>query len=55
MLLQTIGIIGILLISKRRKKIEEIKKYLDLLIDSNYRISKKLYENALEKAGELDQ
>lgn len=53
MLLQTIGIIGILLIAKKRKKITEIKKYLDLLMDSNYRISKKLYENALEKAGEV--
>ena len=53
MLLQTIGIIGILLIAKKRKKISEVKKYLDLLMESNYRISKKLYENALEKAGEV--
>jgi len=54
MLLQSIGIIGILIISKKRGKIEELKKYLDLLIKCNYRISKKLYENALRKAEELD-
>ncbi|MEW9093576.1 MAG: DUF3368 domain-containing protein [Clostridiaceae bacterium] len=54
MLLQSIGIIGVLIIAKKKGKIKEIKKYLDLLIKSNYRISKKLYENALRKADELD-
>lgn len=54
MLLQSIGIIGVLIIAKKKGEISEIKKYLDLLIKSNYRISKKLYENALRKAEELD-
>lgn len=54
MLLQSIGIIGVLIIGKKKGKIAEIKKYLDSLIRSNYRISKKLYENALRKAEELD-
>ncbi len=54
MLLQSIGIIGVLIIGKKKGKIAEIKKYLDSLIRSNYRISRKLYENALRKAEELD-
>lgn len=54
MLLQSIGIIGVLIIAKKKGKITELRKYLDLLIKSNYRISKKLYENALRKTGELD-
>lgn len=54
MLLQSLGIIGLLIIAKKKNKITEIKKYLDLLIKSSYRISKKLYKNALSKAGELD-
>lgn len=54
MLLQSVGIIGVLIIAKKIGKINEIKKYLDLLIVSNYRISKKLYESALKKAEELD-
>jgi len=53
MLLQSIGIIGLLIIAKKKGKIVEIRKYLDSLIKSNYRISKKLYENALRKAEEL--
>jgi Predicted nucleic acid-binding protein, contains PIN domain len=54
MLLQSIGIIGVLIIAKKKGKITELKKYLDSLVKSNYRISKKLYENALRKVGELD-
>lgn len=54
MLLQAIGIIGVLIIGKKKGKIAEIKKYLDSLIGYNYRISKKLYENSLRKAEELD-
>lgn len=54
MLLQSIGILGVLIIVKKRGKITELKKYLDLLIKSNYRISKKLYDNALRNAEELD-
>ena len=53
MLLQSVGIIGVLIIAKKKRKITEIKMYLDLLIKSDYRISKKLYEDALKKAGEI--
>ena len=52
MLLQTTGIIGILIIAKKTKKITEIKKYLDILISQGYRISKVLYGNALKKCDE---
>lgn len=54
MLLQSIGIIGVLIIAKKKGKIIELRNYLDSLIKANYRISKKLYENALRKVGELD-
>ncbi|APM39289.1 DUF3368 domain-containing protein [Clostridium kluyveri] len=53
-LLQSIGIIGVLIIAKKKGKIIELRNYLDSLIKANYRISKKLYENALRKVGELD-
>ena len=52
MLLDSIGIIGILQFAKKRHKIEEIKTYLDQLIENKYRISPELYEIALEIAGE---
>ena len=52
MLLDTLGIIGILQLAKKYNKITEIKKYLDELIGNQYRISSELYDRALEKAGE---
>lgn len=54
MLLQSVGILGILIIAKKKGKIAELKTSLDLLMESNYRISKKLYENTLRKVEELD-
>jgi len=47
-------IIGLSVIAKKKGKIIELRNYLDSLIKANYRISKKLYENALRKVGELD-
>lgn len=52
MLVKTIGVVGILLLAKRLGKIEEIKKYLDLLIANKYRISDKLYRTILNEAEE---
>jgi predicted nucleic acid-binding protein len=52
MLLDSIGIIGILLLAKKSGKIVEVKKELDLLINNDYRVSKELYERVLLRAGE---
>ena len=52
MLLKSIGLIGILIVAKKRGLISEVKKYLDVLIEEDYRISKKLYFEALKGAGE---
>ena len=55
MLLKPIGIIGILQLAKQLGKIDEIKAYLDILIQENYRISKKLYLEALKVASEEER
>lgn len=52
MLLKSIGLIGILLTAKKLGLISEVKKYLDILIQEGYRISKKLYLEGLKSAGE---
>ena len=52
MLLDTLGIIGVLQLAKTNNKITEIRQYLDDLIRNHYRISTELYDKALEKAGE---
>lgn len=52
MLLRSIGLIGILITAKKLGLISEIKKYLDILIQEGYRISKKLYLEGLKSAGE---
>lgn len=52
LLFTTIGVIGILLLARRTKKITEIRPYLDDLMQGGYRISKKLYDGTLERAGE---
>lgn len=54
MMLQTTGIIGILILAKKLGKLTEIKHYIDELIDNGYRISKKLYTNALKKCNETE-
>lgn len=53
MMLQTTGIIGVLILSKKLGRIFEVKQYLDELINKGYRISKNLYTNALRKCNEL--
>lgn len=52
LLFTMIGVIGILLLAKRTKKITDIRPYLDDLMQGGYRISKKLYDGTLERAGE---
>jgi predicted nucleic acid-binding protein len=52
MLLKSIGLIGILIVAKKLGMISEVKKYLDVLIQEEYRISKKLYLEGLKSAGE---
>jgi hypothetical protein len=47
------GTLGILIDAKKEGKIKELKPLLDELIKKDFRISKKLYEKALELAGEL--
>lgn len=55
MLLKPIGIIGILQLAKQLQKINEIKIYLDILIQEDYRISKRLYLEALKIACEEER
>ena len=52
LLSNTIGVIGVLLLAKRTKKIDKVRPYLDDLVQVGYRISKKLYDGTLERAGE---
>ena len=51
--LEPTGLIGILILAKSVGKIKEIKRYLDLLIEKNYRIAKNLYLQILSEQGEL--
>jgi predicted nucleic acid-binding protein len=51
--LKPLGIIGVLNLAKQKGKITSIKPYLDQLIRNKYRISEKIYHQALQKAGEL--
>lgn len=54
MLLKPIWIIGILQLAKKLGKINQIKSYLDILIQEDYRISKRLYLESLKIADEED-
>ncbi|MDR0866747.1 MAG: DUF3368 domain-containing protein [Candidatus Symbiothrix sp.] len=50
--IKVIGTLGILLLSKQKRLLASIKPLLDLLQQSNIRISDKLYKQALLLAGE---
>lgn len=52
MSLKPIGIVGVLLLAKKKNKINEIKPYLDILVSRKFRISNKIYKLALQEAGE---
>jgi predicted nucleic acid-binding protein len=47
-----IGLAGILLLAKQRNLIEDIKPLFDELVDKNLRLSDKIMQTILEKAGE---
>lgn len=51
-LLQPIGTIGILILAKKRGLITEVKPLLDILLDHDFYISKKLYQQVLSQADE---
>ncbi|MCL6589778.1 MAG: DUF3368 domain-containing protein [Firmicutes bacterium] len=51
--LEPTGLIGTLLLAKASGRIHEVKSYLDLLIENNYRISKHIYWQILSEQGEL--
>ncbi|MDI6605329.1 MAG: DUF3368 domain-containing protein [Thermoanaerobacteraceae bacterium] len=53
MLLKTIGLIGILVLAKDLGKIENIRSYMDVLLQNEYRISLRLYNEILTKENEL--
>jgi len=52
LLLKPLGTFGILKLAKQRGIIDNIKPYIDTLVKSNYRISKKLYLEILNESGE---
>ena len=47
-----IGLAGILLLAKQQNLIEDIKPLFDELVDKNFRLSDKIMQTILEKAGE---
>lgn len=49
------GMIGILLLAKKRGHIPQVKYYLDKLLATNFKLGLGLYNQALEMAGELSQ
>ena len=53
MLLKPIGIVGVLILAKKKDKISAIKPYLDVLTSRKFRISEKIYNLALKAAGEV--
>ena len=52
--LKIIGTIGVLLDAKERGSIGELKPVMDMLVKQKIRISKELYDHALELAGEKE-
>jgi len=51
-LLQPLGTLGILILAKKEGKIPALKPLLDQLMNKNFRVSAKLYEQVLIYAGE---
>lgn len=52
--LKIIGLIGVLVIAKKRGLIDSVKVYMDrLMSEVNFRISPKLYRLVLTQLGEL--
>lgn len=53
MLVDTLGILGILIHAKSKGLIEVVRPLADKLIANGYRISQPLYRQVLDKVGEL--
>lgn len=53
MLLEPTGLVGLLRLAKLTGKIDSLKDCLDKLIENNYRISKKIYNEVLLGIGEI--
>ena len=53
MLVDTLGILGILSYAKAMGKIEFVRPYMDKLIENSYRISNALYNQVLKRENEL--
>jgi predicted nucleic acid-binding protein len=51
--IQVMSVVGLLLLAKRRQLLAEIRPRLDSLIAMDFRISGRLYRNALRYAMEL--
>lgn len=54
-LIDTIGILGILILAKQNQLLSCVKPDIDKLRMNGYRISDELYEQLLEKAGENNE
>ena len=54
-LIDTIGILGILILAKQNQLLSCVKPDIDKLLMNGYRISDELYEQLLEKAGENNE
>lgn len=53
MLVNTLGILGILIHAKSKGIIDTVRPYMDKLIQNNYRVSNALYDQVLKKVNEL--
>jgi predicted nucleic acid-binding protein len=53
LLLEPTGLVGLLKLAKLTGKIDSLKDCLDRLIENNYRISKKIYNEVLIEVGEI--
>lgn len=53
LMLKPIGVLGILKIAKLKNEIENVKAYLDILMQNKFRISEKLYYQILHEVNEI--
>jgi predicted nucleic acid-binding protein len=50
---QATGLVGLILLAKRRGQIAAVRPLLDALVRESFRISPTLYQDALRQVGEL--
>ncbi|MHB1630209.1 MAG: DUF3368 domain-containing protein, partial [Bacilli bacterium] len=51
-LMDSIGTLGILILAKRAKLVNDVQPYLDALLSTGFRIHKDIYRRILQEAGE---